>query len=94
MAGESENISKMAELLSKEMFNEFFWEQSGPVNINWKCVNENRPNLKKIQISYQNKNYIFKSEINSNGYIISDDRDKEFVIDIAREYLKETYTDR
>ncbi|MDR2409165.1 MAG: hypothetical protein LBE13_13770 [Bacteroidales bacterium] len=51
-------------------------------------------NLKKIQISYQNNNNIFKSEINSNGYIISDDRDKEFVIDIAREYLKETYTDR
>jgi hypothetical protein len=41
MAGESENISKMAEILTKEMFNEFFWEQSGPININWECVNEN-----------------------------------------------------
>jgi hypothetical protein len=48
-------------------------------------------NLKKIQISYQNRGNIFKSEINSNGYIISDDKDKEFLIDIVREYLKETY---
>jgi hypothetical protein len=51
-------------------------------------------NLKRVQIAYQNNNNIFKSEINSNGYIISDDRDKKFLIDIAREYLKETYTDR
>jgi hypothetical protein len=50
-------------------------------------------NLKKVQITYQNNNNIFKSEISSNGYIISDDRDKEFVIDIAREYLKETHKD-
>ncbi|MDR2409167.1 MAG: hypothetical protein LBE13_13780 [Bacteroidales bacterium] len=41
MAGESENISKMAEILTNEMFNEFFWEKSGPININWKCINEN-----------------------------------------------------
>jgi hypothetical protein len=50
-------------------------------------------NLKKVQISYRNNNNIFRSEINSNGYIISDDRDKEFVIDIAREYFKETHKD-
>jgi hypothetical protein len=41
MAGESENISKMAEMLAREMFNEFFWVQSGPLNINWECINEN-----------------------------------------------------
>jgi hypothetical protein len=51
-------------------------------------------NLRKVQISYQNNNNIFKSEINSSGYIISDDRDKEFMIDIARNYFKETHTDR
>jgi hypothetical protein len=45
-------------------------------------------NLKKVQISYQNNNNIFKSEISSNGYIICDDRDKEFLINVVREYLK------
>lgn len=37
MAGESSNISKMAEFLSDEVFSEFFWEKVGPVNENWPC---------------------------------------------------------
>jgi len=37
---ETTNISQMAELLSKELFEEFLWEQSGPMNINWPCIKE------------------------------------------------------
>jgi hypothetical protein len=69
MAGESENISKMAEILTKEMFNEFFWEQSGPININWKCINENhekKTHPSDIVFSYQ------EPYLNSRTYLNCD----------------------
>jgi hypothetical protein len=69
MAGESENISKMAEMLTKEMFNEFFWEQSGPININWECVNENhkkKTHPSDIVFSYQ------EPYLNSRTYLNCD----------------------
>src|SRR5574344_388473 len=34
---ETENIAKMAEILSTELFNIFLWEKEGPININWNC---------------------------------------------------------
>jgi hypothetical protein len=48
-------------------------------------------NLKKVQILYQKNNDFFKSELNSNGYITSDNKDKDFLIGIIRNYLKEVY---
>jgi hypothetical protein len=69
MAGESENISKMAEILTKEMFNEFFWEKSGPTNINWDCINENhqkRTHPSDIVFSYQ------EPYLNSRTYLNCD----------------------
>lgn len=38
--GETENISKMAEKLSSELFNVFLWEKVGPTNVNWPCLNK------------------------------------------------------
>ena len=35
---ETENISKMADKISKEIFGVFGWEKVGPKNVNWKCV--------------------------------------------------------
>lgn len=40
MGGETENIAKISEIVSKQIFNEFFWEISGPMNSNWSCINE------------------------------------------------------
>jgi len=37
---ETSNIAKMAELLSSELFSEFLWKRSGPVDQNWTCVVE------------------------------------------------------
>jgi hypothetical protein len=37
---ETSNIAKMAELLSSELFGEFLWKRSGPINENWACVVE------------------------------------------------------
>ena len=34
---ETENIARMAELLSQELFGEFLWSRSGPMNQNWAC---------------------------------------------------------
>lgn len=34
---ETANIAKMAELLSDELFKEFFWEKTGATNLNWDC---------------------------------------------------------
>lgn len=36
--GETANTAKMAEILSSKLFNEFHWQQIGPVNVNWSCV--------------------------------------------------------
>lgn len=34
---ETTNVAKMAEFISKEMFNGFFWKKTGPMNTNWDC---------------------------------------------------------
>lgn len=36
---ETENIAKMAEKLSNEIFSIFKWEMVGPKNVNWSCTN-------------------------------------------------------
>lgn len=43
---ETTNIAKMAEKVSKEIFSEFFWENVGPIDTNWDCVQEDRHNKK------------------------------------------------
>ncbi len=53
---ETENIAKMAEKLSKELFSEFFWESPGPKNINWKCVtaeHEKKTHPSDVVFSYK-----------------------------------------
>ena len=35
---ETANIARMAELISNDIFDEFGWERTGPVNENWECV--------------------------------------------------------
>lgn len=43
--GETNNISIMAEKISKEIFSIFMWEKVGPTNVNWGCVqNEKHKN--------------------------------------------------
>lgn len=37
---ETQNISKMAEMISEEIFSEFLWVRSGPANQNWPCENQ------------------------------------------------------
>jgi len=37
---ETINITKMAERLSTELFNDFHWERVGPANANWECADE------------------------------------------------------
>ena len=37
---ETANIAKMAERLSKELFDVFGWQQTGPMNSNWACNNK------------------------------------------------------
>lgn len=37
---ETANRSKMAELLSQDIFPELGWEREGPLNTNWKCENQ------------------------------------------------------
>src|SRR4051812_33654983 len=34
---ETDQIAKMAELLSQDLFGEFLWQRSGPMNQNWAC---------------------------------------------------------
>lgn len=38
--GETGNIAKIAELVSKDIFQAFGWEISGSMNINWSCVKD------------------------------------------------------
>jgi hypothetical protein len=64
---------------------------SGTRDIRNHLAELNQYNLKKAQILYQNNNDFFKSELNSDGHIISDDKDKEFLIGIIREYFKQVY---
>lgn len=40
--GETTNIAKMAEKLSKEIFAEFFWQKMGPTNVNWLCEDQEK----------------------------------------------------
>jgi hypothetical protein len=37
---ETANIAKMAEKISRELFADFFWQQEGPMNVNWQCQNK------------------------------------------------------
>src|SRR5688572_30505329 len=46
---ENENIAKMAEKLSREIFSVFGWEAKGPRNHNWSCVNIERHKKKKAK---------------------------------------------
>lgn len=34
---ETANIAKMAEILSQDLFAEFHWQKTGPMNVNWPC---------------------------------------------------------
>lgn len=34
---ETANIAQIAEKISQNLFKEFFWDQSGPMNFNWPC---------------------------------------------------------
>lgn len=45
MAGETQNIGKMAEKLSDEVFSEFFWEKIGSTNENWQCEDSEHHNV-------------------------------------------------
>lgn len=44
---ETANIAKMAESISKEIFEVFLWEQTGPKNQNWDCEDQTNHNKKK-----------------------------------------------
>ena len=53
---ETENIAKMAEKLSSELFSEFFWDSPGPKNINWACENtehEKKTHPSDVVFSYK-----------------------------------------
>jgi hypothetical protein len=39
---ETANIAKIAEKLSNELFSEFLWARSGPVNSNWTCEDQKK----------------------------------------------------
>lgn len=42
--GETEAISKMADLLATNLLNVFKWKRTGPLNQNWSCVNSSAHN--------------------------------------------------
>lgn len=44
--GETGNIAKISEILSDELFAEFFWEKIGPSNFNWPCEAPDQHKLK------------------------------------------------
>jgi len=39
---ETSNIAKMAEKVSKDIFSEFFWQNIGPMDINWDCCQQDK----------------------------------------------------
>jgi len=43
---ETSNIAKMAEIVSREIFSEFFWENVGSLDTNWDCAQPDRHNKK------------------------------------------------
>ncbi|WP_125879963.1 hypothetical protein [Pseudomonas sp. o96-267] len=43
---ETANIAIMAEILSEELFSEFFWNRSGPYNRNWDCEDQEKHKVK------------------------------------------------
>lgn len=43
---ETANIAKMAERLSNELFSEFFWKRTGPMNVNWACQKQEQHAVK------------------------------------------------
>jgi len=60
---ETSNIAKMAEIVSKEIFSEFFWEKVGSIDTNWDCFQPDRHKKKthpsdivfRYEHPYQNK---------------------------------------
>jgi len=48
---ETKNIGDMAEIISDEIFSEFFWEKVGSTNINWGCVQSDKHGGKKTHPS-------------------------------------------
>lgn len=40
--GETVHIAEMAEILSNDIFSEFFWKKTGPTNQNWPCEDQER----------------------------------------------------
>jgi hypothetical protein len=43
---ETANIAAVAEIISKDLFSEFYWEKSGEWNINWGCEEQERHKCK------------------------------------------------
>nr|WP_315206710.1 hypothetical protein [uncultured Albidiferax sp.] len=43
---ETANIAAIAEKLSGELFAEFFWKRTGPMNENWACAKPDHHNVK------------------------------------------------
>lgn len=55
--GETQNISRMAELISGEIFSELFWMTKGPTNINWDCIiEEHKKNKHPTDVVFEYKN--------------------------------------
>lgn len=44
--GETANIAAIAEKLSAELFSEFFWRRTGPMNENWACEKQEHHKVK------------------------------------------------
>ncbi|MEO1850046.1 MAG: hypothetical protein ABGX70_06005 [Psychrobacter sp.] len=43
---ENENTAKLAEVAATELFSEFFWDRSGPINHDWPCEDQERHSVK------------------------------------------------
>lgn len=46
---ETDNISKMADLVASKIFEVFGWQRIGPSNQNWSCVEQEKHGKRKIQ---------------------------------------------
>lgn len=46
---ETDNIAKIAELLSQKLFSRFIWFETGGWNQNWKCVNDEHVSKKRAE---------------------------------------------
>jgi hypothetical protein len=64
---ETQNIAKMAEELSKSLFNDFLWKRSGPANSNWLCVEERhacKTHPSDVVFYYENPYSISRTYVN------------------------------